>query len=90
MGGLNGGHYTAYGKHGDEWMEFDDSRVKPCGGSEVVTKSGYVIFYKRKGMSAGAGDGAGAGAGGDDATGQGAVVNPAAGADAGDVAAASV
>ena len=50
FGGLGGGHYTAYALNDDgEWCNFDDSRVtKNVEKSEVVSKSAYVLYYKRR------------------------------------------
>lgn len=48
FGGLGGGHYTAYALVGDQWYEFDDNTTSKCKPEEVVTKSGYVLFYKRR------------------------------------------
>ena len=50
FGSLYGGHYTAYAKNPihNEWFEFDDSRVSPVKESDVVSKAGFVLFYKRR------------------------------------------
>ena len=50
FGGLGGGHYTAYALNDDgEWCNFDDSRVTAnVEKSEVVSKSAYVLYYKRR------------------------------------------
>merc|ERR1712167_549984 len=48
MGGLGGGHYTAYAKRQDgEWYEFDDSRVTKMKVSDCITDKAYVLFYRR-------------------------------------------
>jgi ubiquitin carboxyl-terminal hydrolase 4/11/15 len=47
MGGLGGGHYTAYGLHGDQWLEFNDSSVSKVEPSTVVSGDAYVLFYRR-------------------------------------------
>jgi ubiquitin C-terminal hydrolase len=50
FGGLGGGHYTAYALNDDgEWCNFDDSRVTTnVDISEVISKSAYVLYYKRR------------------------------------------
>jgi len=49
MGGLGGGHYTAYGKNclTEKWYGFNDSSVSQTRSSSVVSDSAYVLFYKR-------------------------------------------
>ena len=51
-GGMGGGHYTAYCKNGDNWYEFDDSRVSSIKEHKVkqtiVTSAAYNIFYRRR------------------------------------------
>ncbi|KAL8039905.1 hypothetical protein ABFX02_10G067000 [Erythranthe guttata] len=47
-GGLGGGHYTAFAKHGlDRWFEFDDGRVFGVTEEQIKTQAAYVLFYKR-------------------------------------------
>eukprot|EP00049_Salpingoeca_infusionum_P018574 m.357843 g.357843 ORF g.357843 m.357843 type:complete len:965 (-) comp17958_c0_seq1:263-3157(-) len=48
MGGLGGGHYTAYcvDESGD-WYHYDDSWVTRSDMSKVVSVSSYVLYYKR-------------------------------------------
>ncbi|XP_031397358.1 ubiquitin carboxyl-terminal hydrolase 8-like isoform X2 [Punica granatum] len=47
-GGLGGGHYTAFIKHGQgRWYEFDDERVSPIRLDEIKTSAAYVLFYQR-------------------------------------------
>ncbi|CAG0921929.1 unnamed protein product [Notodromas monacha] len=50
-GGLGGGHYTSYCRNKDDghWYHFDDSSVSRVSESDVVSKSGYVLFYQRRG-----------------------------------------
>uniref|UniRef100_A0A5K3ELA3 Ubiquitin carboxyl-terminal hydrolase n=2 Tax=Mesocestoides corti TaxID=53468 RepID=A0A5K3ELA3_MESCO len=44
MGGVGGGHYTAYAKNGDAWYNFDDSFVSKVNGP-VVTRNAYFLVY---------------------------------------------
>ncbi|KAK9156916.1 hypothetical protein Scep_003490 [Stephania cephalantha] len=47
-GTMGGGHYTAFVYHGgNQWFEFDDSRVDPISAGEVKTTAAYVLFYRR-------------------------------------------
>ncbi|CBI39133.3 unnamed protein product, partial [Vitis vinifera] len=47
-GGMGSGHYTAFVRHGgNQWYEFDDSRVSPIGEDEIKTSAAYVLFYQR-------------------------------------------
>lgn len=47
-GGMGGGHYTAFAKHGlNRWYEFDDSHVYPVTEEQIKTQASYVLFYKR-------------------------------------------
>ncbi|KAF9583310.1 CSN-associated deubiquitinating enzyme Ubp12 [Lunasporangiospora selenospora] len=51
MGGLGGGHYTAYAKNEkqDRWYCFDDSHVSPVQNQESIkTSSAYLLFYRRR------------------------------------------
>ena len=53
MGGMGGGHYTAYCKSEDErWYEFDDFHVSAIKEdsvqSTVVSSAAYNIFYRRR------------------------------------------
>merc|ERR1712062_686890 len=47
MGGLGGGHYTAYAKNikDQKWYELNDSRVSPIDESRIVSRNAYVLFY---------------------------------------------
>jgi len=49
MGGMGGGHYTAYAKNfrNGKWYTFDDSHVSETSVTRVATPSAYVLFYKR-------------------------------------------
>lgn len=48
MGGMGGGHYTAYTKsHVDNlWYELDDSRASVANVSSIKSQSAYILFYK--------------------------------------------
>lgn len=51
MGGLGGGHYTAYAKNEklDQWYNFDDSHVSPVRDVETIkSSSAYLLFYRRR------------------------------------------
>ena len=47
FGGLGGGHYTAYGKHGNRWFNLDDSRVNVLIDEVIDPRSAYVLFWRR-------------------------------------------
>lgn len=49
IGGTESGHYTAYCrnlKNRNEWLEFDDNKVKVIDSSDLVTMKAYVLFYE--------------------------------------------
>ncbi|ORZ14952.1 hypothetical protein BCR41DRAFT_80413 [Lobosporangium transversale] len=50
MGGLGGGHYTAYAKNEklNQWYSFDDSHVSPVNKEAIKTSSAYLLFYRRR------------------------------------------
>ncbi|KAF9349159.1 CSN-associated deubiquitinating enzyme Ubp12 [Mortierella sp. AD094] len=51
MGGLGGGHYTAYAKNDklNKWFNFDDSHVSPVHSEESIkSSSAYLLFYRRR------------------------------------------
>lgn len=51
MGGLGGGHYTAFAKNKDDdkWYYFNDRSVeKVIEESPLKTASAYVLFYERR------------------------------------------
>jgi hypothetical protein len=54
IGGLGGGHYTAHVKNREtgKWFLMDDSRVTPADEADVVSEQAYVLFYKRRQVSA--------------------------------------
>ena len=64
MGGLGGGHYTAYVRNrvAGGWYLHDDSRVSEVSEDEIVSSSAYVLFYRRRGVKDGM-EGAAAGTG---------------------------
>ena len=49
-GSLSGGHYTASCRSevDGKWAYFNDSRVSKLSSGEVVDKSAYLLFYKRR------------------------------------------
>eukprot|EP01022_Parablepharisma_sp_SALTPOND_P025155 TRINITY_DN575_c0_g1_i1.p1 TRINITY_DN575_c0_g1~~TRINITY_DN575_c0_g1_i1.p1 ORF type:complete len:737 (+),score=82.87 TRINITY_DN575_c0_g1_i1:1257-3467(+) len=49
IGEIERGHYTAYCrnlKNRNEWLEFDDNKVKPIDASQLETDKAYVLFYE--------------------------------------------
>lgn len=53
MGGMGGGHYTAYCRNPEssKWYHFNDSSVSSLAeASKVKTPAAYVLFYKRADM----------------------------------------
>lgn len=51
MGGLGGGHYTAFAKNFEDnaWYKFDDSMVSPVRDtSRMITSHAYLLFYRRR------------------------------------------
>jgi len=51
MGGLSGGHYTAYAKNRlqDKWFSFNDTSVTPVRDPKAVrTPTAYVLFYQKR------------------------------------------
>ena len=47
IGNITGGHYTAYGKHNNEWFCFDDSEVKCISEDRISSRYAYVLFYQK-------------------------------------------
>jgi len=47
MGGVSGGHYTAFAKNGDKWYCFNDAQVSEIDPKMVGSPSAYCLFYKR-------------------------------------------
>ena len=53
FGTMGGGHYTATVKNQrtQEWLYYDDSSVKPYAECDVVSRSAYILFYRRKDLA---------------------------------------
>lgn len=53
MGGLHGGHYTAYAKNflDGKWYCFDDSNAYNISESQVISSSAYVLFYRKRNVT---------------------------------------
>ena len=47
MGSLNGGHYIAICKDGDQWNVYNDTSVFKIELDELLQRSPYCLFYKR-------------------------------------------
>lgn len=54
MGGMGGGHYTAYAKNfiTGRWYNFDDSSASPVDPARVISPNAYVLFYRRRAAGA--------------------------------------
>ena len=50
MGGVHGGHYTAFAKRPDgEWLHFNDTQVERIADwRQVITPMAYCLFYRKK------------------------------------------
>jgi ubiquitin carboxyl-terminal hydrolase 4/11/15 len=50
MGGLGGGHYTAYclSQDNKQWYLYDDSYCTQVNINDIKTPNAYVLFYKRR------------------------------------------
>ena len=48
MGGLGGGHYTAYGKVNDTWWLFNDEHCSHAADKDIVSKNAYILYYQRR------------------------------------------
>ena len=46
-GGLGGGHYTAYAKNRDKWLELNDSSVSVVSENDLKGSGAYMLFYRR-------------------------------------------
>ncbi|KAJ3061824.1 CSN-associated deubiquitinating enzyme Ubp12 [Podochytrium sp. JEL0797] len=53
MGGLGGGHYTAFVHSATDaqWYHMDDNRATVVSAQDVVTSSAYLLFYKRRSIA---------------------------------------
>jgi ubiquitin C-terminal hydrolase len=48
---LKGGHYNAFVRiSSHQWVEFDDTDVKPIPVANVVTPNAYVLFYRKRAL----------------------------------------
>ena len=45
-GGMSGGHYVAYVKHGEAWFHCSDTHVSKVSESDVLRAQAYVLFYQ--------------------------------------------
>jgi ubiquitin carboxyl-terminal hydrolase 8 len=50
MGGVTGGHYTAFAKHAEnKWIHFNDNSVELVDDvSKIITPLAYCLFYRKK------------------------------------------
>lgn len=50
MGGIGGGHYTAYARNQatNRWYVFDDSRTQEVNIMNVKSRAAYVLYYQRR------------------------------------------
>jgi ubiquitin carboxyl-terminal hydrolase 8 len=49
IGGMLGGHYTAYIKNANEkWYEFNDTSVREISENSVISSYSYCFFYRKK------------------------------------------
>lgn len=49
FGNLGFGHYTAFAKNRDTWLNFDDASVKPVTDPRaLISSSAYNLFYRRR------------------------------------------
>lgn len=50
MGGVMGGHYTAFAKHADNtWIHFNDNSVEVVDdATKIITPLAYCLFYRKK------------------------------------------
>jgi len=51
FGGLSSGHYTAFAKNQNKWIDFNDEVVSKVDTNTLVNNSAYILFYKRKGLN---------------------------------------
>ena len=53
FGSLSSGHYTAFALNSDgKWYNFDDSSVEAVSADQVVSRSAYMLLYRRRGAAA--------------------------------------
>jgi ubiquitin C-terminal hydrolase len=43
-----GGHYIAYTKHNDGWLNYDDTSITPAATASIVNQDTYVVMLTRK------------------------------------------
>ena len=49
MGGVMGGHYTAFVKNGaNQWIHYNDHMAGPMDAGSVVSPTAYCLFYRKK------------------------------------------
>ena len=48
MGGIMGGHYTAFVRTGDKWYCFNDAEVTEIDPQMVVSPFAYCLFYRKR------------------------------------------
>lgn len=48
MGGIGGGHYTAFVKDNDQWLDCNDMSVRPIDLASVISPMSYCLFYRKK------------------------------------------
>ena len=46
-GSIDSGHYVAFSKREDKWYECNDSSIGHTVSDEAMSKSAYMLFYKR-------------------------------------------
>ena len=60
IGGLGGGHYTAFCKNNGVWCGFNDSSVNEnVDEKEVKSAAAYTLWYRRRDGDGGGGGGEG-------------------------------
>lgn len=50
-GTVDWGHYTAVGRRGESWYQFDDQRVSQCSKPKEASSSAYILFYSKSATS---------------------------------------
>lgn len=50
FGGMGGGHYTAYAYSPikRQWIDYNDSSVRPASPQDIVSEAAYLLFYRRR------------------------------------------